>query len=128
MKRSLAIVAPLALAIGLAACSTASTQPSAPAGSPAAPAAGTVRIVAKDIAFQAPSGTAAAGSPFDIDFVNQDGVPHNVELYDANGAEVFKGDMISGGEVTYHVKGLGAGAYRVKCVVHQDMDQTLTVQ
>lgn len=129
MKRIFAIVAPLALAIGLTACSTASGgQPAGPAGSAAATAAGTVRIVAKDVAFQSPSGTATAGSPFDIDFVNQDGFPHNVELVDAGGAKVFSGDMVSGGEVTYHVTALSPGTYHVKCVVHPDMDQTLTVQ
>ena len=129
MKRIFAIVAPLALAIGLAACSSASGgEPAGPAASAAAPAAGTVRIVAKDVAFQAPSGTATAGSAFDIDFVNQDGFPHNVELLDATVAKVFSGDMVSGGEVTYHVTALGPGTYHVKCVVHPDMDQTLTVR
>ncbi|MFI5225794.1 MAG: hypothetical protein ACHQ3P_03875, partial [Candidatus Limnocylindrales bacterium] len=98
MKRIFAIVAPLALAIGLAACSSASAGQSAgPAGSATAPAAGTVRIVAKDVAFQAPSGTATAGSAFDIQFVNQDGFPHNVELIDAGGAKVFSGDTVSRG-------------------------------
>ena len=84
--------------------------------------------VAKDVAFQAPSGTATAGSAFDIDFVNQDGFPHNVELVDAGGNKVFSGDMVSGGEVTYHVTALSPGTYHVKCVVHPDMDQTLTVK
>ena len=74
MKRILAIVAPFALAIGLGACSSASGgQSTVPAVSAAAPAAGTVCIVAKDAAFQAPNGTATAGSAFDVDFVNQDG-------------------------------------------------------
>jgi plastocyanin len=128
MKRFIAIVAPLVMAIGLAACSTASADQGGPAATPAAPAAGTVTIVAKDAAFQAPAGTASAGSAFDIDFVNQDGFPHNVELYDASGAKVFGGDLVTGGEVTYHVPALTAGTYHVKCVVHPDMDQTLTVK
>jgi len=127
MKRFIAIVAPLVLAIGLAACSTASADQPAPAATPAA-AAGTVKIVAKDAAFQAPAGSASAGSAFDIDFVNQDGFPHNVELYDASGTKVFGGDLVTGGEVTYHVQALTAGTYHVKCVVHPDMDQTLTVK
>ena len=37
-------------------------------------------------------------------------------------------DPVVGGEVTYHVPALTAGTYHVKCVVHPDMDQTLTVK
>jgi len=129
VKRFLAAIAPLALALGLAACSSASgAQPSAQAGTTSAPAAGTVRVVAQNASFQAPSGDARANAAFDIDFVNQDSFPHNVQIVDASGSKVFDGDMITGGETTYHVSALAAGTYHVKCVVHPDMDATLTVK
>ena len=130
MKRIATALVPFVLALGLAACSSASgAQPSSPATSPAPPgAAGTVRIVAKDAAFGTPSGSATSGTAFDIDFVNQDGFPHNVELVDGSGQKQFSGDMVSGGEVTYHVPALPAGSYHIRCVVHPDMDGTLTVK
>jgi plastocyanin len=127
VKRFLAAVAPLVLAIGLAACSTAAGTSSGatPAGTPAP---GTVRIVARDTKFQAPSAPATAGTAFAIDFVNQDSFPHNVEVVDGSGTKVFGGDTISSSERTYQVPALTAGTYHIKCSVHPDMDGTLTVQ
>lgn len=129
MKRFLAAIAPLVLAIGLAACSSAAgAQPSDAAPTTSAPAAGIVQIVAQDASFQAPSGDAEANAAFDIDFVNRDSFPHNVEIVDASGSKVFEGDLITGGQTTYHVSALAAGTYHVKCVVHPDMDATLAVK
>ena len=130
MKRIVAALAPLVLALGLAACSPAA---GAEPGGPATPAStgaatGTVRIVAKDAAFGMPSSSATSGGAFDIDFVNQDGFPHNVEIVDVSGQKLFSGDTISGSEVTYHVPALAAGTYHIRCVVHPDMDGTLTVR
>ena len=131
MKRIVAALAPLVLTLGLAACSTAAgAEPSGTAATPdsTGSAGGTVRIVARDAAFGMPSGSATSGSAFDIDFVNQDGFPHNVEIVDASGQKLFSGDTISGSEVTYHVPALAAGTYHIRCVVHPDMDGTLTVR
>ena len=133
MKRIVTAIVPLVLALGLAACSSASgVQPTGSpdsSGSATSPAAaGTVRIAAKDAAFGAPSGTVTAGSAFDIDFENQDGFPHNVELVDGSGQKQFSGDTISSSEVTYHVPALAAGTYHVRCVVHPDMDGSLIVK
>ena len=132
MKRIVTAIVPLVLALGLAACSSASgVQPAGSpdsSGSATIPAAGTVRIVAKDAAFGAASGTATAGTAFDIDFVNQDGFPHNVELVDGSGQKQFSGDTISNSEVTYHVPALAAGTYHIRCVVHPDMDGSLIIK
>ena len=35
---------------------------------------------------------------------------------------------ISNSETTYHVPALAAGTYHIRCVVHPDMDGTLTVK
>ena len=41
--------------------------------------------------------SAPADAPFQIEFDNQDaGIPHNVEIKDANGTAVFKGEIITG--------------------------------
>jgi plastocyanin len=72
--------------------------------------------------------TAPAGTPFVIAFDNQDaGIPHNVEIKDASGAEVFKGDVFPGVEKRdYQVPALAAGTYTFTCVVHPNMTGTLT--
>ena len=75
--------------------------------------------------------TAAADTPFTIHFKNEDapGVPHNIEIKDASGAVVFKGDIIDGGkEINYAVPALAAGTYPFICTVHPNMTGTLTVQ
>ena len=56
-------------------------------------------------------------------------MPHNIEIKDAAGAEVFKGDIIDGGkEINYAVPALAAGSYPFVCTVHPNMTGTLTVQ
>ncbi len=62
-------------------------------------------------------------------FDNRDGVPHNLEIRDANGSVVFRGDIVTGPVVTvYDVPPLSAGAYQFICTVHPAMTGTLTVK
>jgi len=107
MKRALTVIAPIVLAIGLAACSPASgagsgTNPPVPPGG--------VQVVAKDISFQQTALTVKAGTAFDLQFVNQDSAPHNVAIYtDASAStKVFGGDVITGGQTDYQVPALSA--------------------
>ena len=112
----------------------ASGSPSAPA-SPSGPApsgssaATTITIAALNIAFDKSELAAPADEPFKIEFANNDaGVPHNVEIKDAAGMTVFKGEIFSGVETrTYDVPALAAGAYTFICTVHPNMMGTLTV-
>jgi plastocyanin len=103
---------------------TASAQPST-AGS-----AADVTIEAKGIAFVQTSVSAAAGKPFTIAFDNQDaGIPHNVDIHDANGGSVFKGAIVTGvTQTTYQVPALQPGTYPFVCDVHPSMTGTLTVK
>jgi plastocyanin len=105
----------------------ASTAPS-PAGSPPAAGGQTVDITASGIAFTTPNVTAPAGAAFTIHFDNQDAsVPHNVQIKDASGASVFKGDIFSGvATKDYQVNALTAGTYEFVCDVHPNMKGTLT--
>ncbi|MFL5641494.1 MAG: cupredoxin domain-containing protein [Chloroflexota bacterium] len=133
MKRLTLVLGPIALAAVLAACSGASA---APAGTPAAPASagsqvpagGTATVVAKDIAFTTPAVAVTAGSPFTIAFDNRDGAPHNIDISDASGAHVFKGEIVSGTQVSYAVPALAAGTYTFICDVHPDMKGTITAK
>jgi cytochrome c oxidase subunit 2 len=90
----------------------------------------TLPLVALNIAFDQTALTAPADTPFRIELDNQDaGVPHNVEIKDAAGTSVFKGDIFNGVEKrVYDVPALEAGAYPFQCTVHPNMAGTLTVQ
>ena len=105
-----------------------SAEPSGPAGS--GDPGTSVSIVASGIAFTVTDVTVPADTPFIIVFENQDaGIPHNVAISDASGAEVFKGDIFNGVETReYQVPALPAGEYTFICTVHPNMTGTLTAE
>lgn len=89
----------------------------------------TIEITALNIAFDKSELEAPADEPFQIVFANNDaGIPHNVEIKDAAGTTVFKGEIFNGVETrTYDVPALAAGSYTFICTVHPNMAGTLTV-
>ncbi len=98
----------------------------APSGSPAAsgPAVtGDVDITAQNIAYVETTFTAKADTPFTIAFDNQDpGTSHNIQLADASGTVLWKGDIFPGVETRlYNVPALKAGEYTFSCTVHPSM-------
>jgi mono/diheme cytochrome c family protein/plastocyanin len=111
----------------------ASAAPSAGAsGEPGAsqPASGNVvKEAALNIAYVNKDLEAPAGAAFKLEFDNQDpGTPHNIEIKDASGASVFRGEIFSGAAVkTYDVPALAAGDYTFVCTVHPNMTGTLKV-
>ena len=126
MKRLFLGLGLVVLAVVATACSGASAAPAT--DGPNGPSTGDATIVAKDIKFQTTSVTLAAGTPSAIVFDNQDGAPHNIDIKDASGAEVFKGEIVSSSKVTYQVPALAAGTYTFICDVHPDMKGTIMVQ
>jgi plastocyanin len=118
-----------------AASTEASAAPSEAAAS-AAPSDGgsggggdVVQISAQGIAFEQSEVSAPAGTPFTIHFNNKDAsVPHDIAIKDASGAQVFKGDVVTGpAETDYDVPALPAGTYQFVCTIHPNMVGTLTV-
>jgi plastocyanin len=92
-------------------------------------AAGVVKVVALNIAFDPTELTAPADAPFVIEMDNQDaGIPHNVEIKDAMNMSVFMGEIVTGPIVTqYQVQALPAGDYTFVCTVHPNMVGNLKV-
>jgi len=131
---------PLPNATPVPACwSSAFTSTPGPGGSLALPSptiplssiAGPVLSVkAQNIAFDPTTLSVASGQPFSITFDNEDaGIPHNIDIKDAAGASVFKGDIFNGvATQTYQVASLLPGTYTFVCDVHPNMTGTLTVK
>lgn len=101
----------------------------APAPTDGGNASGAVKVVALNIAFDPTELTAPADAPFVIEMDNQDaGIPHNVEIKDANNASIFMGEIVTGPIVTqYQVQALPAGDYTFVCTVHPNMVGNLKV-
>ena len=128
MKRLLLGLGIAALAVVTAACSGATAAPATDGPVPTAASGDAITIVAKDLAFQDPAITVAAGKPVAIVLDNQDGAPHNIAIKDASGADVFKGEIVSNAKVTNQVPALTAGTYTFLCEVHPNMTGTITAQ
>lgn len=105
------------------------SEPTPVPGGETAPAGDAVVISAVGIAFEQKEVTAPAGTPFVIRFDNRDaGIPHNVEIKDAMGMSIFKGELFNGlASRDYQVPALAAGIYQFVCTVHPNMVGTLTV-
>ena len=94
------------------------------------PNAKVVTVTAQNIAFTTTTVTAPAGAAFTLSFDNEDAsIPHDVQIKDASGAQVFKTDVFPGvAKRDYPVPALKAGSYPFACTVHPNMTGTLTVQ
>ena len=114
----------------------ASGEPGEPAesGEPPPPDSGAntvIQIDALNTAFDTAELEVAADEPFQIKFVNQDPLPHNVAIHEGSptGPEVFMGEIVTGPtEITYDVPPLPAGAYGFVCSVHPNMTGTLNAE
>jgi mono/diheme cytochrome c family protein/plastocyanin len=94
------------------------------------PNAKVVTVTAQNIAFTTTTVTAPAGAAFTLSFDNEDpSIPHDVQIKDASGAEVFKTDIFPGvAKRDYPVPALKAGSYPFACTVHPNMTGTLTAE
>ena len=140
--RPLRLLAPGLLAIALAACSSAvpgwtyapapsiTPAPSGSAGASAEPSDGggtDADISAVNLQFDTATLAAPVGEAFQLVFANNDpAIPHNVEIKDAAGVQVFLGDVFPGIETrTYDVPALASGQYEFVCTVHPTMKGVL---
>ena len=98
-----------------------------------ADASGVITISANAMRFSAACMIAPADQPFVIHFINREGTPHEVAIYDdaSRANERFRGDTISGPDATidYPIRAMPAGEYYFDCIIHPaDMRGTLFVE
>lgn len=93
-------------------------------------AAAEVTLISRDMAFNQEMITISAGSSWTLQFVNEDGAPHNVAIYTAEsaGESLFAGELISSTTVLYQVPALEPGTYFFRCDLHPEMNGTLEVE
>ena len=125
MKRLFLSLCLVVLAAITVACSGAAADNPASAGpvDPNAPV-----ITAQNMAFSPATLDVTANKAFSLTFDNKDGAPHNIDISDASGSHVFKGEIVAGKQVSYAVPALAAGTYTFICDVHPDMKGTITAQ
>ena len=106
------------------ASSSSSSASSTPGASSSSSAPGSLTLVAKNLAYDKRSLSAAPNSNVSLVFDNQDsGVLHNFALYTNNRAttKIFVGDLVTGpAKQTYTFKAPAAGTYYYRCDVHPD--------
>jgi len=96
-------------------------------------ASGVITISANAMRFSAPCMIAPADTAFTIHFVNKEGTPHDVAIYDdsSKAKAEFRGDTITGPQasIDYAIPALPAGEYYFECIVHPpDMHGPLYVE
>jgi plastocyanin len=88
---------------------------------------GQIELTASSLRFDKETILAPAGQAFQILFQNNDPDQHNVEIKDANGTSVFRGEIFPGvASRVYDVPALGGGSYTFVCTVHPSMSGTLS--
>ncbi|HSK51889.1 MAG TPA: cupredoxin domain-containing protein [Clostridia bacterium] len=109
----------------------------APSGQPSgAPTGGpgegdVIQISAEAVQFDQDTLTVPADAPFQIEFANNDaGIQHNVEIKDASGQSLYRGEIFPGVETrTYDdIPPLPAGTYQFICTVHPNMIIEVTAE
>ena len=113
---------------GSASVVTPTTSSNEPSAAPSELTGPVVEISADSHRFDRAVLDVPAGQAFHIVFTNDELLtPHNIEIEDAQGEEVFFGKPFEGDDTrTYDVPALPAGTYGFLCTVHPEMRGTMT--
>ncbi|HEX8026687.1 MAG TPA: cupredoxin domain-containing protein [Candidatus Limnocylindrales bacterium] len=85
-------------------------------------------VTASNFQFEPTTVEVSAGEPLELEFVNDDGAPHNLSIYrDASAADkLFGGEVVSGpGSREYSLPALPVGAWYFRCDIHPAMHGTI---
>jgi plastocyanin len=87
-------------------------------------------ISAADVQFDTDTLEFTSGEESDLEFTNEDSVPHNVSIYQEEGGEnLFEGEIVNGGgSTTYAIPALEAGSLYFQCDLHPGMNGEVTVR
>ncbi|HVL82165.1 MAG TPA: cupredoxin domain-containing protein [Actinomycetota bacterium] len=101
-----------------------------PTSAPDAGAQYTTEVAAVNIQFDTDEIVLPADSQHELQFVNEDTVPHNISIYDSAALTntIFEGELITAGETTYQIPTPPAGEYYFHCDVHPAMKGTVRVE
>jgi plastocyanin len=83
-----------------------------------------------NVAFEQTQLTVPADTAFPLEFANNDnGIPHNVQIKDEAGTELYITETYNGvATKTFEAPALAAGAYQFLCSVHPNMKIDVTAQ
>jgi plastocyanin len=84
----------------------------------------TEAVVAEGLQFDTDRIVLVANEPNEIEFENKDSAPHNIAIYEDEGAgePLFQGEQIGASTITYEIDGPEPGNYYFQCDVHPDMN------
>ncbi len=110
-----------------AAAETSGAGAAAEGGAPAGP---TEAVTASGLQFDVETIVLEAKKPASIEFTNEDSAPHNIAIYEDDTAteDVFQGEQIGAGSVTYEFDAPPPGEYYFQCDVHPDMNGEVVSQ
>ena len=94
-------------------------------------AAGTTTVTASGTAFDENELTFANGETVDLEFVNDDQVPHNISIYEDDSASkaIFEGELVTADTITYTIEVPSKpGEAYFQCDVHPAMNGTVTIE
>ncbi len=89
-----------------------------------------VVVTAQNLEFQPQVVTVPANVPLTLVLDNRDqGIPHDIQVSDANGNVIVKSEIITGPQrLQIALPALAPGVYPFMCVVHPNMTGTITAQ
>lgn len=88
-----------------------------------------VVVVAENFAFDTAEIRLTAGQEALLSFDNRDEEGHNVSIYrQADGEQLFGGEIVADGVITYRIPPLEPGTYHFQCDPHPVMSGTVVVE
>lgn len=87
-----------------------------------------VVVVAENFGFDTAEIRLTAGEETVLYLDNRDAEAHNISIYrEVGGEQLFRGELVAGGALTYRIPPLEPGTYHFQCDPHPVMNGTVVV-